>query len=150
MNGLIRKLSDPEFIGHINTYDIVVLSETWLSPKSNYNLNINGYEAFHLYGNKSPNVRKGRYSGGISVYYKLELKNKLQIEEKQQSGIIWLKLCKSLFNFDSDVFLCNVYISPRESRLVNQQENDLFDTHLSNHSYDTNMQPQILSIHILG
>ena len=48
MNGLIRKLSDPEFIGHINTYDIVVLSETWLSPKSNYNLNINGYEAFHL------------------------------------------------------------------------------------------------------
>ena len=127
MNGLIRKLSDPEFIGHINTYDIVVLSETWLSPKSNYDLNINGYEAFHLYDNKSPNVRKGRYSGGISVYYKLELKNKIQIEEKQQSGLIWLKLCKSLFDFDSVMFLCNVYIPPRESRLVNQQENDFFE-----------------------
>ena len=102
------KLSNPEFIEHINTYDIVVLSEAWLSPQSNYYLNINGYEAFHLYGNKSPNVRKGRYNGGISVYYKLELKNKLQIEEKQQSGIIWLKLCNSLFSFDSGVFLCNV------------------------------------------
>ena len=79
-----------------------------LSPKSNYNLNINGYEAFHLYGNKSPNVRKGRYSGGISVCYKLELKNKLQIEEKQQSGIIWLKLCKSLFNLTPMCF-CATY-----------------------------------------
>ena len=25
------------------------------------------------------------------------------------------------------MFLCNVYIPPRESRLVNQQENDLFE-----------------------
>ena len=121
------KLSNPEFIEHINTYDIVVLSEAWLSPQSNYYLNINGYEAFHLYGNKSPIVRKGRYNGGISVYYKLELKNKLQIEEKQQSGIIWLKLCNSLFSFDSGVFLCNVYIPPRESRSVNQQENGLYE-----------------------
>ena len=40
MNRLISKLSDPDFLDYINS---VILSETWLSHKSAYNLNIEGY-----------------------------------------------------------------------------------------------------------
>ena len=127
MNRLIRKLSDPDFLDYINSYDIVILSETWLSHKSAYNLNIEGYEAVHLYGNKSPQTRRGRYSGGISVYYISYLSSKVYIVEKQQCGIIWLKLCRCLFHFDSDIFLCTTYIPPHDSKLSNQNESDIFE-----------------------
>ena len=66
---------------------LLFLSETWLSRNTAYNLNIDGYDCYHLYGNKSRAARRGRYGGGISVYYKHELSSKISIVEKQQLGI---------------------------------------------------------------
>ena len=81
-----------------------------MSKNTSYNLNIQGYETYHLFGNKSDNARKGRYSGGITVYYKSELHEKIKIVEEKQIGIIWMKLCKSLFNFNTDVYFFVVHI----------------------------------------
>ena len=68
VNGLYRKLSDTDFIEYISKYDLVFLSETWMSSKDQYNLEIQGFQSIHMFGNKSASARKGRLSGGdISV-----------------------------------------------------------------------------------
>ena len=55
---------------NVNNFDILLLSETWLSSKTSLNLDINGYFSQHLFGNISPGTVKGRYSGGISLFAK--------------------------------------------------------------------------------
>ena len=70
MNGLSRKIQDQDFIHEINNYDIIILTETWLSKNTCVNLEIPKYNCKHLFGNKSRDTQKGRYSGGISLYYK--------------------------------------------------------------------------------
>ena len=80
-----RKLSDVDFIEYIYKYDadVYFFSETWLSGSDQLNLDIQGYTCDHLYGNKSAGSTKGRYSGGISIYYKNYLKNSIKVVEKK-------------------------------------------------------------------
>ena len=111
----------------INEHDIIILTETWLSNSTCYNLNIAGYSAEHQHGNKSQNTRKGRHSGGISIYYRNSLMDKITIAEKQQCGIVWLKSCRTLFHFNTDVFLCCSYIPPRGSQVLNTINDNIFE-----------------------
>ena len=66
----------------MNDFDILLLSETWISSKNTINLEINGYFCEHIFGNKTPGSVKGRFSSGISVYAKNHLKSKIKIIEK--------------------------------------------------------------------
>lgn len=90
-------------------------------------MDIKGYIHDFIPGNKSKRTRKGRYSGGISVYYKSELKNHITVLEKQQCGIIWLKLCSELFPFEDDVYICNIYIPPNLSTVLKTSDIDMYD-----------------------
>ena len=83
INGLCRKLTDCDFLLYVKDYDILSLQETWINSKINMNLNLNGYFCHHIFGTKSPGAKKGRYSGGISVYAQNYLKDKLEIVEKK-------------------------------------------------------------------
>ena len=40
MNGLARKLADADFVDYVGQYDVLFLSETWITNKSTYNLEI--------------------------------------------------------------------------------------------------------------
>ena len=95
-----------------------MFSETWLSDSVQLNLDIQGYTCDHINGNKSTGAKKGRYSGGLSIYYKKCLKNKLKIVEKNQCGILWIKIQGELFMFDEDVYVCNLYIPPANSKVL--------------------------------
>jgi len=57
-----------------------------------HNLNIQNFESRHIYGHKSYGVKKGRQAGGISVYFKTALKDKISIVKVNDYGIIWFKL----------------------------------------------------------
>jgi len=127
VNGLIRKLADPDFIEYISDYKLLLFTETWLSPHTHYNLQLNGFCSEHLFGNKSTRVRKGRYSGGVSIYYKCDLKSNIQVIEKLQCGIIWLKMCKDLFNFGNDVYICIAYVPPIDSKIHNTNDINMFE-----------------------
>ena len=70
VNGLDRKISDVEFLEFLFQYDIILLQETWLSKNTNINLDLQGYIGVHMYGNKSPYTNKGRYSGGLTLYFR--------------------------------------------------------------------------------
>ena len=83
INGLSRKLSDSDFYDYVNDFDILLFSETWVSSKTTLNLDLKGYFSEHIYGIKSPGTVRGRHSGGISLYVKNYLKNKLEIVEKK-------------------------------------------------------------------
>ncbi|MES9880358.1 MAG: reverse transcriptase family protein [Sedimenticola sp.] len=127
VNGLSRKLVDPDFLEFVNNYDILFLSETWLAPNNCTNLNIQGYESDHIFGNKNPNTKKGRYSGGISIYYKASMKTHVNILQKQQCGIMWVKLSRDLFVRKHDVYMCHVYVPPSGSRVLDHAEVEYFD-----------------------
>ena len=98
------------------------------------NLDINGYICDYIPGNKSKRARKGRCVGGISVYYKPELKNHVTVIEKQQCGIVWIKLSSVLFPFDEDIYLCNLYIPPVLSNVLKNSDIDIYD---QIHTYQT-------------
>lgn len=108
-------------------YDLILLSETWISNKHLVNLDIDGYESFHLFGHKSIKTKKGRQSGGISVYFRKELKNKISIAEKNDFGIIWLKIDHDLFLFDEDIYICHTYIPPICSKVLIDKDFDFFE-----------------------
>ena len=97
-----------------------MFSETWLSSSEQLNLDIQGYTCDHLYGNKSAGAKRERYSGGISIYYKNYLKNSIHIVEKNQCGVVWVKIQNDVFSFQEDVYICNVYIPPSNSKVLNQ------------------------------
>lgn len=116
--GLSRKLLDPDFIETVQKYDVVFFTETWLSKSTCVNLDIKGYDCFHVYGNKTQNVKKGRYSGGLSIYYRQTLAKKVEIVETNQYGIFCVKFGKTLFSFNTDVYIINVYIPPTNSNVI--------------------------------
>lgn len=108
----MRKLSDPNFLDIVYYHDTVILSEIWLAKNICFNWDILEYSAFHLFGNKSFDTKKERLSGGNSIYYRTYLKEKVYIAETHQSDGIWLKLSKERFYFNSDIFICCVYVPP--------------------------------------
>ena len=126
-NGLLRKLGDIDFVDHINKYDEIFLSETWISSKHVDNLELQNFESYHIYGQKTCGVKKGRYSGGISVYYRSIYKDQISIVETNDNGIIWLKINQTLFHFNEDVFICNLYIPPTCSKVLRGRDFDFFE-----------------------
>ena len=118
MNGLKRKISDHDFLQFISEYDVIFMNETWVSKTDYTNFDINGYVCDFIPGNKTRRSRKGRYSGGISLYYRTCLENYITYIEKQLHGIMWIKLSSVLFSFDEDVYFCNLYNPPSCSNVL--------------------------------
>ena len=50
------------------------------------------------------------------------LKNKIEIVEKNQCGILWIKIRGELFRFEEDVYVCNLYIPPASSKVLTQYD----------------------------
>ena len=102
-------------------------NETWVSKTEHINFDINGYVCDFILGNKTRRSRKGCYSGGISLYFKTNLKNYITILEKHQCGIKWIKLSSILFSFEEDVYLCNLYKPPSCSNVLKSYDIDIYD-----------------------
>lgn len=120
-------MCDAEFINYIQNYDIVLLGETWLNKNTIINCDIQGFECEHLFARKSLGTRKGRYSGGISIYFKSSLKNYIKIVEKSPYGLIWLKIDSKILKSDSDLFICYCYLRDKNSRVLRHEDVDLYE-----------------------
>ena len=82
--GLYRKLTDTDFLQSLQNFDIFFLSETWLS-ENHINVDIRNYSSIHVYGTKKkPGTKKGRLSGGLSVYYRQKLGKNISVIEKKK------------------------------------------------------------------
>lgn len=127
INGLLTKLADETFKEILNDFDIIFFNETWISKNNTLELDILGYKCVHVYGNKAHGVKKGRYSGGVAVYFRDSLTEKLNVVETNDLGLIWIKLHRELFCFDEHVYICNAYIPPINSKVHNRSEVNFFD-----------------------
>ena len=128
IHGLKCSVADVDFIKYIADYDIVCLSETWLKDTDTFDYSIRGYECDHLPANKPSTRKKGRHSGGISIYYKEHLKGQISIVEKSTHGFILLKIKSELFSHGQNVYLCSVYFPPNQNNTrINDEEDNHFD-----------------------
>lgn len=136
IHGLKSKVTDSDFINLIEKYDIVLLSETWLSV--NESCMLNGFE--HVLVNRPRRNRAGRNSGGLAVYYKSHIKRGVTITKIDPCGIIWLKLSRQFFSLESDIYISHVYIPPISSTFYLNNDKDFFFRALEN---DINMYKEI-------
>ena len=126
VNGLGEKRQDPDFIEMFSNYDMVCLTETWSSVRTN--IKLKGFEnPLHRFRYKRR--KKGRRSGGILVYFKKHIAQGIKEMPKTHDDLLWLKLEKQFFSFDKDVFLCVAYIPPVAGQSIStafsQMERDI-------------------------
>ena len=117
--GLERKLGEPDFIDILSHYDIVFLSECWISNQSNIDLGTisNDYSMYTFPRSKG----KG---GGMIVLFKNGLRNHIHIHKYVGDSIVWLKVTDVL---ESDLYICCTYIPHEHNVYYDLYDNDLFD-----------------------
>ena len=119
----MNKLDDSDFINEISKYDILIFTECWISKFSN--VNINGYECFVCPRQKC-NKKAKRSSGGITVYFKHHLSQKISLIKRNTKGILWFKVDKSVFDNVTDRYFCVCYIPPESSNVYRNRSSELF------------------------
>ncbi len=103
--------------------DLIILLETW-SRSDSKSYTPPNYRELRIPSIKQPNVKNGRDSGWIIVWFKEHLWQYIQPVKKGTTHI-WIKLKKEILCLDEDLYLCASYIPPRESPYYNE---DIFST----------------------
>lgn len=89
-------------------HDIVFLAETHCGQKDSLSL-----PGFHIWQNqriKTPGAP--RTFGGLAICIKKSIKNGIELLTPTNSEISWIKLSKSFFNLDRDIFMAVIYAAP--------------------------------------
>ena len=116
-----------DFISYVKNFDILLFGETWQNKNDPYDFGISDYECAHVYAKKSHGVTTGRFSGGVTVYYRSSLKQFISVIHKSDDGLIWIKLDKHFLSSDKDAYLCYVYVRDKNSKVLQQDEIDYFE-----------------------
>ena len=103
------KLNDPDVIKYLDS-DIIGIVETKACETDN--ISLNGYTL--LSKTNRPRISKGIY-GGVAVLCKTSISKGIAKLPITHSEYIWVKLKKSFFNFQKDIFICFIYNSPKGS-----------------------------------
>ena len=101
VEGLDSMLLDPDFLKLTQEHDICLLSETM--RKEDTKLNIENFWDFSQIRPKC--TKKGRNSGGITILVKSPLRGGIKVVHSSE-GLVWIKLDKSFFNFEEDLYIC--------------------------------------------
>lgn len=98
----------------VSNFDLLFFSETW--QRNNSKFEINGYNSIFVPRKESlRNNRSKRGHGGVCLFYRDHLHKGIFLEEIDENGIIWIKLCKHFFGLEQDIFVCCLYIPPSSS-----------------------------------
>ena len=118
------KLNDPTFVSVFNSYDFVVLSETWTRTEDI--INIPDFQPFtaHRLERSSNSSKQAR--GGVIIYVKEKLLDGVSVI-KTSSDLIWLKLDRDFFGFKNDIILCGFYVLPCNSSARANFDIDVID-----------------------
>ena len=126
-----NKLNDPEFLNIINSYDIILCTETWTNNGTD--IDINGYKNISLHRARRP--RSKRDSGGIIIYYRQYLEPYIRLCKKVEDCILWFRISHELLRCDKDILICTAYVIPSSSCRTNLSC-DVFQQ-LTSHYYFT-------------
>ena len=68
-----------------------------------------------------------RNSGGIIIFYKMELKSSISIHDNTDENILWIKINGNTIKNEHDLYVATVYNSPENSSYnINNENNDIF------------------------
>ena len=107
--GLKGKIDDPQLQNIIATDDIFGVSETWLTNQDL--ITLPGYK-FYPYNREKV---KGTTRGGVGIFIKEEIRKFIKILYDISSDNLRIKLEKSNFQYDDDVYIGMVYFPPKYS-----------------------------------
>ena len=79
----------------------------------------------HSTGPQNPPAK--RDSGGLIVYYRNTISRGIEIYQKQNDDIIWLKLKSDFLKLEYDIYMCLYYILPVNSSRQTFNDTDTFD-----------------------
>jgi exonuclease III len=102
--GLRTKLDNTDFCASLNQYDIVFLSECWITDSDIIELELSGFCTPHYI------VRKKSNGGGLVLFYKLYLDRFVTIEKQGADSYCWEQIDRHALGHDDDVFCCFCYI----------------------------------------
>lgn len=116
-------LNDSSFNYTIENSDICILTETWLEDKICVRPDI-----FYTFNRLRPRLsKKGRPSGGISVLIRKEFhhgRKKAISVVKESEYSVWIKICKTYFKLDKDIYVGGVYLPPEKSTFYMTKQDD--------------------------
>ena len=112
INGLTQaKHTDDNFKTAVNSVDILFLVETWLSK------NIEMKDMYTFSHVRPKHTKAKRFSGGITIIIRKELKSGVKIIQYNSPYFLWVKLDRKFFSLDSDMYVCGVYMPPETSTI---------------------------------
>ena len=96
-----------KFTSFLCQHDIICLTESWTNKKSI--IDLNGYSRpIHSY-RRYQHRRAKRSSGGIIIYIKDTIRKGVSLVRNDLDCIVWLKLDKTYFKNESDIYLAVIY-----------------------------------------
>ena len=117
-NERYSKLKDPDIIKYLDS-DIVGIAETKACETDN--ITLQGYSLVSK--TNRPKLNKGIY-GGVAVFCKVGISKGITQLPATHSEYIWIKLKKSFFNFQRDIYICFVYNFPKNSSYLKDKKNE--------------------------
>ena len=112
------KLKDPDIVKYLNS-DIIGIVETKACETDN--IYLQGYSLISK--TNRPRLSKGIY-GGVAVFCKVGISKGITPLPVTHSEYIWVKLKKSFFNFEKDIYICFIYNSPKNSSYSKDRGNE--------------------------
>lgn len=104
--GIERKLKHGDVQKLIAGCDFITMQETWLLPGES--VHMEGYETFR--SNRKPKKKARKGVDGILVMHKSKYKTGISRQNsKNEKCTIWMKLEKSFFGFENDLFVVAGY-----------------------------------------
>lgn len=117
----VSKLTDNDFLQQIHNLDIFALSETHTGPEQEISL-----KNFTSYSSTRTISKNCRYYGGLTVFIKKRIKPGVKLISLNNPETIWIKLEKSFFDLEKDIFVAFVYIPPQNSPYLQKLGTDTY------------------------
>ena len=122
INGLIAKLTDPDFVEYITSFDVCFLSETFTLSSFDFSTYFNDFIVLHSPGVKLSKM--GHVSGGTVMLIRKCLSDFVERIDTESENILCAKLSKELFGCDKDVLFIGLYNHPVGSVYYDKKEYD--------------------------
>ena len=120
-----EKCTDKLFLKEIVNLDIVGLLETHTIEGQCENKQIANFET--KYFNRSKHKRARNGSGGIAILMKPNIWGGIKLFPSKNNDYVWLKLEKSFFSRDQDLYICIAYVPPANSTYTKKLDENILD-----------------------
>ena len=107
VNGLLIRMTDPDFCDYLLSFDICILTETFTLPTFDFNMIFSEYVCFHSPAEKLSKM--GRCSGGVVICIKKKFQQFIKQIDTNIANVLCVKISKNVFGCYNDVLLIGLY-----------------------------------------